>query len=286
MIHSQLQIPILLFLGAVVCVAAPESSPTFDAKVKPLIEAHCVDCHGAEVQKAGLRLDTLAADFGDEKTAATWVHVFDKIASGEMPPKKRERPPQTDLDAAETYLHGQLHDASLDRQRKEGRVIIRRLNGTEYENTLRDLLGTRVALKEMLPEDSTTAGFDNVSSGLDLSATHFLLYQEAAAKAIQSAIPVSPLIPFTETRTGREMSEKGPNFKQTLTRSCMLKGDALVIYSKLPRYGLCSTASVPTTGRYKVRMSVAAVGAEQKSVPAALCTDESSGREVAVDSDI
>ena len=153
------------------------------------IDKHCVDCHGAETQKAGLRLDTLAADFHDEKTAETWTRVYDKLVAGEMPPKKRERPQPQEIEAATAFLHAQLHAASLERQQKKGRVIVRRLNGTEYENTVRDLLGTNVALKEMLPEDNTTAGFDNVSSGLDLSATHFLLYQEAAAKAVRSVIP-------------------------------------------------------------------------------------------------
>ena len=52
----------------------------------------------------------------------------------------------------------------------------------------------------------------------------------------------------------------------------MLKDDALVIYSKLPRYGLCSTAGVPASGRYKVQMSIGAVGAENKAVPAAFMT--------------
>jgi mono/diheme cytochrome c family protein len=73
---------------------------SFGATVKPLIDAHCVDCHGADTHKAGLRLDTLAADFRDEKAAVTWTHVFDKITTGEMPPKKRERPPQRDVYAA------------------------------------------------------------------------------------------------------------------------------------------------------------------------------------------
>ncbi len=118
----------------------------------------------------------------------------------------------------------QLHAASLERQQKKGRVVLRRLNGTEYENTLRDLLGTSVALKEMLPEDNTAAGFDNVSSGLDLSATHFLLYQEAAAKAVASAVPINPPIPFSDMRTGREMTEKGPNFKQGLGAQLQARG--------------------------------------------------------------
>jgi hypothetical protein len=256
-----------------------DRTTSFTAQVKPLLEAHCLDCHGPAVQKAKLRLDDLQPDLNDERTMSIWTKVHDKLVAGEMPPKNRERPPQDAIQAATTWLKRELHAASLDRQRKKGRVVVRRLNGTEYENTIRDLLGTRVNLKEMLPEDNTAAGFDNVGAALDISATHQLLYQEAAEKAVASVIPPHPPMPFRDRRTGEEMSEKGPNFRQTLTRSCLLKGDALVIYSKLPRYGLCSTASVPAAGRYKVRMSIAAVGAENKAVPAAFLTVEQSGRE-------
>lgn len=270
---------LIIVLAAAACAAAQDSTASFNSKVKPLLEAHCVECHGEDTQKAGLRLDTLSPDFADEKTSATWTHVFDKMIAGEMPPKKRERPPQQDLGAATTFLHSKLHEVSLDRQRKEGRVVIRRLNGTEYENTLRDLLGTNVTLKEMLPEDSTTAGFDNVSSGLDLSATHFLLYQEAAAKAITSVVPIHPPIPFSDTRTGLVMTQKGPNFKQGLGRNSKLQGDALIIYSKLPRYGLCATEAAPTAGRYRIQMKACAVGAEAKPISVGFMTVMQSGRE-------
>lgn len=246
-----------------------EPAAAFKAKVKPLIAAYCVDCHGPDVQKANLRLDNLSSDLRDERAAAIWTLVHDKLVSGAMPPKKRERPEKADLEAATTWLRTELHTASLARQQKNGRVAIRRLNGTEYENTIRDLLGTNIKLKELLPEDNSAAGFDNVGAVLDVSATHQLLYLEAAEKAVYSVVPPHPPIPFTDKRTGKDMTEKGPNFRQTLTRSCLLKGDALVFYSKLPRYGLCATAGVPAAGRYKVQMSIATVGADNRAVPAA-----------------
>src|SRR5436853_441804 len=83
-------------------------------------------------------------------------------------------------------------------------------NSFAYENTIRELVGTKVRVKELLPEENSVAGFDNVSSALDFSATHLLLYQEAAEKAVQSAVPVYPYYPIKERRTGKEMSERGP----------------------------------------------------------------------------
>lgn len=259
---------------------AQDVAAAYKADIKPLLDRHCVECHGPDTHEAGLRLDQLALDLNDEATTARWVRVYDKLVAGEMPPKNSPRPSQPVLDAATRSLAKSLHDTSLDLQRKQGRVVLRRLNGTEYENTVRDLLGvgSGLNLKEMLPEDNSAAGFDNVSAVLDLSATHILLYQEAAERAVASVIPPHPPMPFTDRRTGKEMSEKGPNFRETMNRSCKLVDDALVVYSKLPRYGLCSTASVPAAGRYRVQMSIAAVGADNKPVPAAFLTVDG-GRE-------
>jgi hypothetical protein len=259
--------------------ASGEDAGSFRETVEPLVEAYCLDCHGPGTQMAGLRLDTLAADFTKDKVLATWIRVHDRLVAGEMPPPKGPRPEPEELKPAVAWLRRNLHTASLERQRKQGRVVVRRLNGTEYENTIRDLLGTNVSLKDMLPDDNELAGFDNVGAVLDVSATHQLIYQEAAEKAIASVIPVHPPILFRDRRTGREMSEKGPNFRQTLTRSCKLDGDALVVYSKLPRYGLCASAHVPTTGRYRVQMKIGAVGAAGRPVPAAFLTVERSGNE-------
>lgn len=265
----------LVFIATVPAMSAEKLTTQF----KSLFEGHCVHCHGPDTQKARLRLDTLAADLGDEAVARQWEKVFDKLASGEMPPKSEERPPEALLTAATKLLREQLHQASLRRQQDEGRVVVRRLNGTEYENTLHDLLGINVPLRELLPEDSSSAGFDNVSVGLDLSATHFLRYQEAAARAISAVLPVHPPIPFSDTRTGLDMTKKGPNFNEGLGRNSKLIGESLVIYSKLPRYGLCATAAVPSAGRYRVTMKACAVGAEAKPIPVGLMAVMQSGRE-------
>jgi len=259
-------------------MAADAPAASFVASVKPLLQSHCIDCHGPDEAQAGLRLDLLKDDFRNQETAAKWIRIHDRIVAGEMPPKSSPRPPQAQIAAAATWLDRHLHAASLERQQKKGRVMLRRLNGVEYENTVRTLVGTNVSLRDMLPEENSVAGFDNVSAALDFSATHLLIYQEAAEKAILSAIPPHPPVPFADRRTGREMSQKGPNFQQTLTRSCYLKGDALIVYSKLPRYGLCASAPVPAAGRYRISMSVAAVGEERKPIPVAFGT-VGSGRE-------
>ena len=66
-----------------------------------------------------------------------------------------------------------------------GRVVLRRLNRVEYENTVRDLLGINVNLKEQLPEDGSADGFDNAGAANHTSSFLMEKYLEAADNGIE-----------------------------------------------------------------------------------------------------
>src|SRR5579872_7400752 len=79
---------------AVAALPAPEE--TFTRKVRPFFEEHCVACHGEASAKAGLRLDVLPADFAAADKARLWTRVLDRLEAGDMPPRKKPRPPQAE----------------------------------------------------------------------------------------------------------------------------------------------------------------------------------------------
>ena len=54
------------------------------------------------------------------------------------------------------------------------------LNRIEYENTMSDLLGMEVHVKELLPPDDSGYGFDNIGDVLTLSPLHLERFLEAA----------------------------------------------------------------------------------------------------------
>lgn len=74
-----------------------------------------------------------------------------------------------------------------------GRVVWRRLNRTEYRNTVRDLFGTSLDPGVDLPSDDLGYGFDNVASVLTLSPLHLELYERAARLLTEEVtrVPVS-----------------------------------------------------------------------------------------------
>jgi Protein of unknown function (DUF1587) len=43
-------------------------------------------------------------------------------------------------------------------------VVLRRLNRVECENTVRDLLGINISVKDQLPADRSADGFDNAGA--------------------------------------------------------------------------------------------------------------------------
>lgn len=171
--------------------AAEKAPATHDSAVA-FMQSNCFECHDADTQKGGLRLDTLLPSFDNADIARQWVSVFDKVSSGEMPPKKKERPPEAERVAFLNWVKTGVSTVELARRNADGRVVLRRLNRSEYENTVRDLLGVDVALKDLLPEDSSSMGFDNVAAALSVSSVLLERYLEAADVALDAAIASGP----------------------------------------------------------------------------------------------
>jgi mono/diheme cytochrome c family protein len=271
-----------LILGLAPLVTFSESVQADDAfpgQFRKVVDQHCVDCHGPDVQRARLRLDNLPARFEDRNTSAVWVKVLDRVSRGEMPPKSKPRLSEEETRAVLVPLRRELHEASLARQRREGRVVLRRLNRTEYETTLRDLLGKNVEVKDLLPDDNIAAGFDNVSAVLDVSSAHLLRYQDAAEKALRTVIPNRPPAEVRERRTGKQVSEKMPTWKELLGKVARLDGETLVMYVRPWGHVPCATAPAPQAGRYRVKASVYAVGTDGKPLPIMLSCRDLYGRE-------
>jgi hypothetical protein len=151
--------------------------------LRETFKTFCFDCHDDANPQAKLSLESLSSA-GPDVSPAVWARVYDKLVTREMPPVDMPQPTPEQRQELTNWLHNALHSTSLHQQQHDGRVVMRRMNAGEYENTLRDLLDISVELKTLLPQDTMTAGFDKVSAGLDTSASHLVLYQQAADKAI------------------------------------------------------------------------------------------------------
>jgi hypothetical protein len=179
-----------LILALSALVLLPTASPAADTSLRKFLDTYCLSCHDATTRKAGLDLEKLSADFRDPAAFASWVKVHDRLQAGDMPPKARKpRPDTAEAEVVRKGLAAGLADADRARRSGDGRAVFRRLNRTEYENTLRDLLSLPgLKVKDLLPEDGRAFGFDKSAAGLDLSYVQLAKYLEAADVALDAAI--------------------------------------------------------------------------------------------------
>jgi mono/diheme cytochrome c family protein len=153
----------------------------FDSLVKPFVAENCASCHGPRRQKGGLNLaayDSLEALTND---ADRWELVVRKLRDGDMPPEDEEpRPTPKQIAEVTGYVEREIAKADAARPIDPGRVTTRRLNRTEYNNTVRDLLGVDLRPADDFPNDDSGYGFDNIG---DVLSTSPLLVEKQLAAA-------------------------------------------------------------------------------------------------------
>ena len=259
---------ILLF----VCSSAWAQEPprkaaddVYSTKVRPLLAAHCYNCHSkdAEKPKGNLRLDTLSVDMADSASREAWALVARRVKAGEMPPKTKPRLDGKETQALLDWIGATLQAADLKRA-AEGRVVLRRLNRIEYENTVRDLLGVHVELKEMLPVDSSASGFDNVADALHVSSFLMDKSLEGAEKALNVAIANLPQPPVIKKRYSLKETH---HFKVSTERVYRLVDDTVVCFSSSPWNAVVlSPFYPPDAGLYRFRISASGFQSAGKPV--------------------
>ena len=164
----------------------PDSADINDI-ARQFLKEHCLACHGADEAKGDLRLDRLDADVSQPTTFERWRGIVSRVQSGEMPPKGEPRPDAKQVADVVKRISARLDEAAAKR-RSEGRVVLRRLNRVEYENTVRDLFDVNVSVKDLLPEDAVSHGFDNVGAALNISPVLIERYLDAADAVLNAAV--------------------------------------------------------------------------------------------------
>ena len=94
--------------------------------------------------------------------------------------------------------------------RNDGRVTIRRLNRTEYNNTIRDLVGVDFKPAADFPNDDVGYGFDNIGDVLSLSPLLLEKYLSAAEAILDQAIVIADPPKPTKERLGSLRARSGP----------------------------------------------------------------------------
>jgi cytochrome c5 len=179
--------------------AAPaQAVPTqaaFDKAVKPLFDSTCSMCHSAGLASGGLNIEQFGtvASIGSDRDE--WDKIVHRLEAGEMPPSAIPRSEEMKAQIAEAVAFARNEFKREDALVKPdpGRVTARRLNRSEYTNTIRDLLAVDFRADKSFPTDDSGEGFDNIGDILTVSPLLMDKYISAARTIAARAIGADPL---------------------------------------------------------------------------------------------
>jgi hypothetical protein len=164
------------------------------ATQRALVDKYCVGCHNARVKSGGLVLESLDfARLAEHREIAEKVAL--KLRSGMMPPLRAPRPDKATLDGLIAWMEQELDRDATPNLAAPG---IHRLNRTEYQNVVRDLLGLKIDAAKFLPSDNSTHGFDNIAGALTTSPALMEAYLAAAGKISRLAMASNTAPTFVE----------------------------------------------------------------------------------------
>lgn len=188
---------IIAGLAVAVC-ASSAMAEAFEDSIRPLVGKFCVECHNENKTKGDLNLARFATMAMVTESVAVWQRAGKRIEAHEMPPQSYTQPTPAERQQLLEWI-GKLRPdtvncdtiASEESQAwYPGYVMSRRLNRSEYENTIRDLFGVPIPVADLFPNDGAGGeGFDNDGSALFLSAIQMEKYVAAADLVVDTIFP-------------------------------------------------------------------------------------------------
>ena len=160
------------------------SVPAF-AEIRPLLQKYCLDCHNADKQKGDVDLTHFGSPQKVLKEFKLWQTMLQQVEEEEMPPKK-PLPSREERHQITAFLRKGIDSVDWSQQKGIEHVTLPRLTKTEYNNTLRDLLGIDFEPGKLLLDDGPgLSGFTNDRDALFISPALAEQLFDAADYALQ-----------------------------------------------------------------------------------------------------
>ena len=246
--------------------------PEFQKSIQPLVKKYCGQCHGAEKAEAELNLAGFTSAQKLIEGRKTWLKVLAKVQSAEMPPKDDDGPKPTKEESTRLveWLDEVLNKIDCTGVVNPGHVTLRRLNRTEYRNTVRDLVGVDYQPAVDFPADDVGYGFDNIGDVLSLPPILLEKYLAAAETISQQAISTArPVMAIDKRIYAADMSAGGgsqPVEKKGRVLTTTGEISTLFSFPADGEYELKAMAAGDQAGNEPVKMAFRIDGKELKVV--------------------
>jgi uncharacterized protein DUF1592/uncharacterized protein DUF1588/uncharacterized protein DUF1587/uncharacterized protein DUF1585/uncharacterized protein DUF1595 len=183
-----------LLIPVLVCGQPAKTPVTADHE---FVNQYCAGCHNDKLKAGGFSFAEVDLAH-PAKNADRFEKVILKLQTGMMPPAGLPRPKATAVNAFLSDLETRLDRAAAEHP-NPGTPALHRLNRSEYQNSVHDLLGLDVDVETLLPADSITHGFDNMSEALTVTPTLMEAYVRAAGKISRVAVGDPDMQPIVDT---------------------------------------------------------------------------------------
>jgi mono/diheme cytochrome c family protein len=156
----------------------------------PFLTKHCLACHGKDKPEADLSLARFTNDGSVIADRKTWDNIQHMLETREMPPVKQPKPMADEVEGVLAAIRGLFAHHDRNAKPNAGRVTMRRLNKTEYNNTIRDLVGIDFKPATDFPADDVGYGFDNIGDVLSVTPLLLEKYLSAGELVLEQALPI------------------------------------------------------------------------------------------------
>jgi Protein of unknown function (DUF1592)/Protein of unknown function (DUF1588)/Protein of unknown function (DUF1587)/Protein of unknown function (DUF1585)/Protein of unknown function (DUF1595)/Planctomycete cytochrome C len=214
----------LVFLGGVAClftthraIAAEESvskldtalNQEFNFRVRPLLKKYCFECHEGDSAEASTDIATFRHLSKIRESESQWQQIRGLVRIGAMPPPDHSvQPTEKERQLVSNWIERALTEIDCNEPNPLPPVTVRRLNRSEYDNTIRDLFGVDLSPASVVGfvSDDVGNGFDNQGEVLSLSPLILEKYMQAAEW-------VSTKVVFSDPMVLREQVSEGERIR-------------------------------------------------------------------------
>jgi hypothetical protein len=246
----------LLLISAAWTAAAVAAEPlavrgkdAYEQKIRPLLEQYCFDCHADGVEKGDFTFDKFKDYTALRADMTFWDHVRQQVVTHVMPPEKKDKPSLEQRDEIVAWIDDAIFWFDPDKP-DPGHVTYRRLNRSEYNNTVRDLVMVDSRPANEFPPDDTGYGYDNIGDVLSLSPMLMEKYLRASRAVAEKAMDVSvPEHADVELGAKKFWNQKGETKEWEGIRWFHSEAEA------------AANVTVPAAGNYSMILHVAATQA-------------------------
>jgi len=241
-------VPIVLILLAGVLTASlpgvfsaspvvPVPQTSVDDAQLATIKQYCVGCHNDRAKTGGASFEGITPQSIGQH-AELFEKAVRKLRGRVMPPPGARQPEAAAIDSLVAWLEESL-DRAAGQTHIRDQVVLHRLNRKEYANAVRDLLAVEVDGAELLPEDDTAEGFDNIATALQVSPSFIEQYVIAARNVAVKAVG------RPDARPGGWTFKAGPGTQFTHVPGLPLG----------TRGGILAKVDLPSDGEYVINVA-------------------------------